>query len=74
MVVAGWLGGEIFKVEHVDIPVPRHGGLQGSCHGQSSTGSSSHSRDAADEAFTGFFRTYTKRKKCEDGSALGGRN
>ena len=34
-------------VEHVDIPVPLRGGLQGSRPGQGSTASSSHSPRAA---------------------------
>ena len=47
----------------VDIPVPRRGGLQGSSHGQGSTASSSHSRDVADEAGLGVFRTFPRGKE-----------
>ena len=60
--------------EHVDIPVPRHGGLQGSRHGQGSAASSFHSRDAADEAFTGFFfffALFPKEKSVRLGPHLG---
>ena len=38
--------------DHVDVPVPRSGGLQGFLPRQASTASSSHSRGATDEAFT----------------------
>ena len=58
--------------QNEDIPVPRRGGLQGSRHGQGSTASSSHTRDAADEPGEGFFCTFPQVKKmCEVGSALG---
>ena len=61
-----------FCVEQtVDIPVPRSGGLQGSCPGQGSTASSSHV-GAADGAGQGVFRTLPQiKKKCGVGSALG---
>ena len=52
-----------FGADHVDIPVPRRGGLQGSRHGQGSTASSSRSRDAADEALQCFFALFPKTKK-----------
>ena len=44
--------------EHVDNPVTRGGGLQGFLPRQVSTASSSHSRDASDDAFTGFFALF----------------
>ena len=49
------------QAEHVDIPVPRRGGLQSSCHGQGSAASSSHSLDAADEASTVFFSNFSSK-------------
>ena len=56
--------------DHVDIPVPRGGGLQGFLPRQVSTASSSHSPGAADEACTGFFRTFTHFFKKEGHRAL----
>ena len=47
----------------VDIPVPRGGGLHGSRPRQVSIASSSHSRDADDEAFTEVLRTFHQNKK-----------
>ena len=53
--------------EHVDIPVPRRGGLQGLGPGQVSAASSSHSIGDENEAFTvGFSHFFPKSKKCED--------
>ena len=51
--------------DHVDTPVPRRGGLQGSRHGNGSTASSSRSRDAAERLLLvkGFFALFSKTKK-----------
>ena len=62
-----------FLEQNVDITVPRRGGFQGSRHGQGSTASSSHSRGAADEAFTRvFFRTFPQNKKSAKLGPLSG--
>ena len=70
MVVAVVLVVEVFSVsldkikiafvgaDHVDIPVPRSGGLQGSRPRQASSASSTHSPGVADEVFTRVFRTF----------------
>ena len=60
--------------DHVDIPVPRCVGLQGSHPRQASTASSSHSHAATDEAFTVFFGTFPQQKKVPGWVRTRGRN
>ena len=59
-------------VEHVDIPVPCRGGLQGP--GKGSTASSSRSPGAADGVFTEFFSQFPRPKKVRSWVRTRGRN
>ena len=61
-----------YGAEHVEIPVPQGRGGGGGLLGlRPDPNSAASSLGAADEVFTGFFRTFLRGKKCEVGSALG---
>ena len=77
--IVSWSLLQLITKQNVDIPVPGRGGrisgLQGFLPGQSSSASSSSpagvhgSADGPGEGV--FFRTFPRKKKCEDRSALG---